>query len=206
MRVHLVPNAIDPSGLADRVRPYNMNGPLKLAYVGRLVRGKGLFEIVDALATLKRAGHRFTLCIAGEGPDLSELITACERGDLGNRVEFLGSVFGADKCRLLLDSDLFVFPSYTEGLPYSLLEAMAAGCVPITTPVAAIPDVMRDGQHGVFVPVKDADALASTVAALDNDRERMQRMAEAARRRVLERYTVVRLADDFRKLYDACRA
>jgi glycosyltransferase involved in cell wall biosynthesis len=206
IRVHLVPNAIDPAGLADQVRAYNTEGSLKLAYVGRLVRGKGLFEVVEALAKLKRAGHRFTLSIAGEGPDLSELIAACERGDLRNCVEFLGSVFGADKCRLLLDSDVFVFPSHTEGLPYSLLEAMAAGCVPITTPVAAIPDVMQDGEHGLFVPVKDAEALANAVAALDNDRERMKRMAEAARRRVLERYTVARLADDFRKLYDACRA
>lgn len=206
IKVHLVPNAIDPAGLADQVRACNTHGPLKLVYVGRLVRAKGLFEVVEALVKLKRAGRRFTLSIAGGGPDLSELMAACESGDLGRRVEFLGSVFGADKCRLLLDSDVFVFPSYTEGLPYSLLEAMAAGCVPITTPVAAIPDVMQDGEHGVFVPVKNAAALAAVVAALDDDRERLNRMAEAARRRVLERYTVARLAGDFRKLYDACRA
>ena len=206
IRVHLVPNAIDPAGLADQVRACNTHGPLKLVYVGRLVRSKGLFEVVEALVKLKRAGRRFTLSIAGGGPDLSGLIAAAERGDLRNCVEFLGSVFGADKCRLLLDSDVFVFPTYTEGLPYSLLEAMAAGCVPVTTPVAAIPDVMRDGEHGVFVPVKNAAALAAVVAALDDDRERLKRMAEAARRRVLERYTVARLADDFRKLYDACRA
>lgn len=206
IRVHLVPNAIDPVGLADQQRRYNAQGPLKLAYVGRLVRTKGLFEIVDALAKLKRAGHRFTLAIAGEGRDLGELMAACERDDLGDRVQFLGSVFGAGKCRLLLDSDLFVFPSYMEGLPYSLLEAMAAGCVPITTPVAAIPDVMRDGEHGVFVPVKNADALARAVAALDNDRERLKRMAEAARRRVMEQYTVARLAAEFRRLYDGCLA
>jgi glycosyltransferase involved in cell wall biosynthesis len=81
---------------------------------------------------------------------------------------------------------------------------MAAGCVPVTTPVAAIPDVMRNGEHGLFVPVKDAAALAAAVAALDDDRESLIRMAKAARRRVMERYTVARLADDFHKLYDGC--
>jgi glycosyltransferase involved in cell wall biosynthesis len=83
---------------------------------------------------------------------------------------------------------------------------MAAGCVPITTAVAAIPDVMRDREHGLFVPVKDAGALAIAVATLDDDREGLRRMAEAARRRVLERYTVARLAYDFRKVYDGCFA
>lgn len=204
IRVRLVPNAIDPAGLADQPRAYNTDAPLKLVYVGRLVRTKGLFETIEALAELKRAGRAFNLSIAGEGPDRAALAAGAERAGLGDRVRFLGGVFAAEKCRLWLDSDLFVFPSYMEGLPYSLLESMAAGCVPITTGVAAIPDVMRDGEHGLFVPVKDAKALALAVAALDDDRESLVRMAQAARRRVLERYTVARLAADFRELYDGC--
>jgi glycosyltransferase involved in cell wall biosynthesis len=205
IKAHLVPNAIDPAGLADQVRSYNTNGPLKLVYVGRLVRTKGLFEVIEALMKLKRAGREFTFSIAGEGPDQDELIAASEQGGLKDRVQFLGSVYAAEKHRLWLDSDLFVFPTFhPEGLPYSLLEAMAAGCVPITTPVAAIPDVLRDREHGVLVPAKDAGALAIAVATLDDDREGLIRMAKAARRRVLERYTVARLADDFRKLYAGC--
>jgi glycosyltransferase involved in cell wall biosynthesis len=204
INIHLVPNAIDPAGLADQRRSYNTDRPLNLVYVGRLVRSKGLFEVIEALKELKRAGREFKLSIAGEGPDQDELMAASEAAGLEDRVRFLGSVLAAEKCRLWLESDLFVFPSYMEGLPYSLLEAMAAGCVPITTAVAAIPDVMRDAEHGVFVPVKDARALAIAVAALDDDRDGLIRMANAARRRVLERYTVARLADDFRKLYDRC--
>jgi glycosyltransferase involved in cell wall biosynthesis len=206
IKVHLVPNAIDPVGLADQPRSYNTDGPLSLVYVGRLVRSKGLFELIEALKELKRAGREFRFSIAGGGPDQTELIAATERADLKDRVQFLGSVFAAEKRRLWLESDLFVLPTYTEGLPYSLLEAMAAGCVPIATPVAAIPDVMRDGEHGLLVPVKNPGALASAVAALDDDREGLIRMAEAARRRVLEQYTVARLADDFHKLYDGCFA
>jgi len=207
IKVHLVPNAIDPAGLADQRRSFNTDRPLKLVYVGRLVRTKGLFEIIEAMKELKRAGREFNLSIAGGGPVQSEVMAALERANLKDCVRFLGVVLAVEKCRLWLDSDLFVFPTFhPEGLPYSLLESMAAGCVPITTPVAAIPDVMRNGEHGLFVPAKNAGALANAVAALDNDRERLIRMAEAARRRVLERYTVARLADDFHKLYSGCLA
>jgi glycosyltransferase involved in cell wall biosynthesis len=207
IKVHLIPNAIDPAGLADQMRPYNTDKPLKLVYVGRLVRTKGLFEVVDALAELKRAGRQFRFSIAGGGPDQGELTAALERAGLEDRVQFLGSIFAVEKCRLWLDSDLFVFPTFhPEGLPYSLLEAMAAGCVPVTTPVAAIPDVMRNGEHGLFVPAQNAGALANALAALDDDRESLIRMAEAARRRVREQYTVARLADDFRRLYGGCVA
>lgn len=202
IKVRLVPNAIDPAGLADAARPYNSRGPLRLVYIGRLVRAKGLFEVIEAMAELKRAGRDFTLTIAGEGADRDELAAAARRLGLGDRVRLSGCVFGAEKYRLWLGSDLFVFPSYSEGLPYSLLEAMAAGCVPITTPVAAIPDVMRDREHGLFVPARDAHALAAAVAALDDDRNGLIRMAEAARRRVLERYTVARLVGDLRELYE----
>jgi glycosyltransferase involved in cell wall biosynthesis len=206
IKVHLIPNAIDPAGLADRARPYNRDRPLRLAYVGRILRAKGLFELIEALTRLKRLGREFCVRIAGEGPDQRELVAASERAGLQDRVRFLGNVFAGEKFRLLLESDLFLLPSYSEGLPYSLLEAMAAGCVPVTTPIAAIPDVVRDGEHGVLVPARDPGALAAAVAALDDDRERLTRMATAARLRVLERYTVARLASDFHRLYEGCLA
>jgi glycosyltransferase involved in cell wall biosynthesis len=201
--VQLLPNAIDPAGLIDHERSYNTDRPLRLVYIGRLVRAKGLFEVIDAMAQLALAGRKFSLSLAGAGPDLDELVAATKKAGLTDRVTFLGSVFNATKQRLWLESDLFVFPTYAEGLPYSLLEAMAAGCVPIATPVGAIPDVMRDGEHGLFVPLKDAEALASAVSALDDDRGRMVRMAKAARRRIAEHYTVTRLVDDFRRLYQS---
>lgn len=204
IKVHLVPNAIDPTGQSDQTRSYNTDQPLRLVYVGRILRAKGLFELIEAVARLKRSGREFTLSIAGTGPDQDELTAVLERQGLLDRVQFLGGVFGTEKCRLWLGSDVFVFPTYKEGLPYALLEAMAAGCVPITTRVAAIPDVMREGEHGMFVPVQDAAALALAIATLDDDREWLIRMAKAARHRVLEQYTVARLADDFGRLYRSC--
>lgn len=206
IRVRLVPNAIDPAGLADAARAYNVEQPLRLVYVGRLLRAKGLFETIDALRALRRGGREFEFRIAGDGPDGAELKRAVDAAGLRDRVRFLGPVHGADKTRLWLQSDVFVFPSHAEGLPYSLLEAMAAGCVPVTTPVAAIPDVVRDGTHGVLVAPKDVCALALALAALDDDRARLERIARAARDRVLARYTVDRLAGDLRDVYRECLA
>jgi glycosyltransferase involved in cell wall biosynthesis len=206
INVHWVPNAIDPAGLADQPRSWNSDRPLKLIYLGRLLRAKGLFELIDALAELKRAGRAYQVSVAGEGPDRDELIAASRRAGLSDRVAFPGSVLAAEKFRLLLKSDVFLLPSHMEGLPYSLLEAMAAGCVPVTTPLAAIPDVIRNREHGLLVPAKDPGAIARAVADLDDDREQLMRMASAARLRVLERYTLKRLADDFRRLYEDCLA
>ena len=206
INVHLVPNAIDPAGLSDPARSYNTGAMLRLVYVGRLVREKGLFELIAALTQLKRGGRRFLLSVAGTGPAEAALGIAVRDANLDDCVRFLGGVFGADKIELLRQSDVFVFPSYMEGLPYALLEAMAAGCAPVTTPVAAIPDVMRDGEHGLFVPVRDVGALVRAIAALDDDRAALARMAGAARQRVLAHYTTGRLSDDLRRLYADCTA
>src|SRR5258708_21011746 len=97
IKVHLVPNAIDPAGLADQKRSYNIDKPLKLVYVGRLVRGNGLFEGIGALNVLKRAGREFRFSIAGQGQDQGELMAASERACLGDSVRFLGSVLAAEK-------------------------------------------------------------------------------------------------------------
>jgi len=203
IKVRLVPNAIDPAGLLEEARAPGDGGPLRLAYLGRLSRAKGLLELVAALALLAGAGRRFTLDIAGSGPLEAELAAAVRAAGLGERVRFLGTLAGADKARLWHASDVFPLPSHFEGLPYALLEAMAGGCVPVTTRLAAIPDVVREGEHGLFVPPRDPRALARALARLDDDRAALARMSAACRRRVREHYTVERLARDLRELYEA---
>ncbi len=118
-------------------------------------------------------------------------------------MRFAGGAYGEEKLRLLTEAQAFLLPSYTEGLPYSLLEAMAAGAVPVVTPVGAIPDAVEDGVHGVFVPVGDADAIAHAVQRLAADRPRLARLSAAARRRVAAAYSIDRLAADAIALYGA---
>lgn len=201
INVHLVPNAIEAVDLINARREANLDKPLRLVYVGRLVATKGLFEAIEALHLLKSRGCVFTMRIAGGGADDAALRKAVSIAGLEGEISFLGPVFGEAKNRLWLESDLFVFPTHFEGLPYSLLEAMAASCVTVTCPVAAIPDVMRDGIHGVFVPAKNPSMLADALARLDADRDAIAHMAQAGRDRIRAYYTTTRLADDFRRLY-----
>jgi glycosyltransferase involved in cell wall biosynthesis len=196
----LVPNAIDCAPLLKLRRSPAKN--LRLLHIGRLIRAKGVFEMVEGLALARRQGVAAHLVIAGDGPATAELRTAVDRLGLDRAVTFAGPTFGEDKVTLLAEADVLVFPTYhREGLPYALLEAMAAGVVPITTRVAAIPDVVADGVHGWFVQPRDPAAIAHALAVLDADRERLGRMSAACRARVAASYSIERLADDFTALY-----
>jgi glycosyltransferase involved in cell wall biosynthesis len=198
--VRLVPNAIECAPF--RGSRHAAGGPLKLFHIGRLVKTKGAFETVQGLALARGRGVDARLVIAGDGPDLPRLQHAVHDLGLGAHVTFAGPAFGERKARLICDSDVLLLPTYhAEGLPYALLEGMAAGLVPIVTRVAAIPDVVTEGVHGLFVPPRDPEAIAQALATLDSDRASLARMGAASRERVLAAYSIERLADDFAALY-----
>lgn len=202
--IELVPNAIDPSVLVKRPLVAPHYGPLHLVYLGRLARSKGIFEMLEAVKAAVADGHDLRLTIAGSGPDDQALRERCAALGLTDHVAFAGALFDEKKAELWMAGHVFVFPTYHwEGLPYALLEAMAAGAVPITTTVGAIPDVAKDGMHALIVDAKSPGQLANAVARLDADRALLLRLAQAGRQRVLDAYTVARLAGDFRRIYAA---
>jgi glycosyltransferase involved in cell wall biosynthesis len=201
-RLEVVPNAIDV--LAANLSASKQEGILHLVYLGRIVANKGIFEIVEALAVLTKQGRKMRLSIGGNGSDTERLRIKVSALGLDEQVDFIGSVFGAEKNRIWCASHIFLLPTYLqEGLPYAMLEAMAAGAVPITTRVGAIPDVMQDGIHGLFVEPKNIDDLARAIARLDDDRVSLALMAKAGQQRILENYTVARLANDFARIYES---
>lgn len=201
--LEVIPNAIEiGADVEQKKNPLPQNKSLQLVYVGRLAEVKGIFEIIKALKLVCDQGKDVRLIIAGGGPDQKRLLTFVKDQSIDDRVSFVGAVYGEEKDRLWQEADLFVFPTYhREGLPYALLESMAARTPPVVSPVGAIPDVMEDGVHGVFVSSRNPEALAEAIERLDDDRQLICRMGEADRQRVENYYTVARLADDFRKLY-----
>ncbi|MDB5821780.1 MAG: glycosyl transferase group 1 family protein [Herminiimonas sp.] len=200
--LELVPNAIDPG--PDPAWKHDMTGQplaLQIAYVGRIDENKGVFEIIEGLAMLVSTGRQVRLVIAGSGPDETRLRSLVIERGLENAVEFRGVVRAAEKQEIWQQSDIFVFPTYREGLPYALLESMAARTTPVVTAVGAIPDVIDDGVHGVFISPHDPHGLAQAICRLDDDRALLRRMGEAARKRIESHYTTERLATDFRCIY-----
>lgn len=195
--IAVVPNGIDPAPyLKYNRRPADPAAPLKLLYIGRLAPGKGLSEALQALALV---GVKTHLTIAGSGPEEARLRAQVRELRLSGRVTFAGPAWGEYKTKLLNNADVLLLPSYSEGLPYSLLEGMAAGVVPIVTPVGAIPDVVCD--QGLFVPVGDARAISQKILFLDRNRAELARMSQACRQRILSAYSLERLAEDFSAIY-----
>jgi len=202
--VALLPNGIDctPYLKYNRLAP-SAGEPLRLAYIGRLAPAKGLVETIEAMALARGNGTVAQLVIAGNGPDEWRLRALVQELGLEREVSFVGPKIGEDKALLLSHADVLCLPSYSEGLPYALLEAMAAGVVPIVTPVGGIPDVVQEGVHGTFVPVRDADAIARAIATLSHDRALLARMSAACRKRIAGGYSIERLATDFAGLYSS---
>src|SRR5450432_3247499 len=190
-RLLRIANAVTPYEVDLRVERYAQNRPLKLAYLGRLAVNKGILETIEAVRILRDRGVDVDLTIGGSGAAEGEISRAINAGSLGDRVHLAGAISGDVKQRLWDEADVFAFPTYhREGLPYALLEAMAAGAVPVVSPVGAIPDVMQHEVHGLFVPAHDPAAVATALERLATDRQLLHRLALAARKRVTEQYSV----------------
>lgn len=200
--VTVLPNAIDCT-------PYAKSGwvargnrvPLRLLYIGRLAREKGLYEALSGLKLARMAGVEAHFVIAGSGPDEINLRQFVDELGLTAEVSFAGSVFGKAKMTLLGETDVLLLPTYAEGLPYALLECMAAGIPAITTRVGAIPDVVVEGLHGLFVPPRNANAIGRAITQVAGNPALLAHMSVACRKRVAGRYSIERLAEDFARLY-----
>jgi glycosyltransferase involved in cell wall biosynthesis len=207
-QVLVVPNGIDCAEYAEfaRVRS-DATAPLKLVYIGRLAKEKGLYEVLRGLELARARGTRARIVLAGSGPEEGRLRQCADELGLGRDVTLIGPVFGKNKTRLLGGADVLVLASYSEGLPYALLESMAAGAPVITTRVGAIPDVVIEGVHGLFVPLCDPEAVGRAIARLASDRDLLARMSAACRRRIAGGYSTERLSDEFHRLYcELCAA
>lgn len=204
-RVLAFPNAIDcaPYTRLSR-RGSSRQEPLRLLYIGPLAGGKGLYELLEALSLARARGIETILVIAGAGPQETALRKlAAAQGS--THVHFVGPVHGATRLSVLEHADVFVLPSYAEGLPYALLESMAAGLPAIATRVGAIPDLIDDGVDGILIEPRSAAALAGAICRLSGDRDALERMGAAARATITARYSIDRLALELRGVYvDLC--
>lgn len=186
----IITNAIDApsfrrgaSGRSFRQELGVPEGAVLVAYTGRLIPEKGVEALVSAAEQLAAAGEDVAFALAGEGP----LRAALEAHGVPT-VHFTGRLDAADVAALLLESDIFCFPSRSEGFGSSLLEAAVCGCAIVSTDVGIAGALVGD-EGGVLLPDADADGIARAVRALAGDRERLARAQDAARRRSESLYT-----------------
>lgn len=169
-------------------------------YLGLIARLKGAFDIVEALAKVDpETRAQIHVVMAGNG-SLSELEARAQRAGVQGTVEVLSWINTIDRDALLARADAFLLPSYAEGLPMSLLEAMANGLAPICTPVGSIPEFVRDGVNGLLVPPGDTDKLAAAIERLVKNPDARLRMARIARATV-EPMSLTRYAQRLISIY-----
>jgi glycosyltransferase involved in cell wall biosynthesis len=159
-----------------RLYPHSV-GVFTLVFVGSLAqRYKAPHILIDAIGICVKRGFNLQLIIVGDGKHRSELEARAKTLGLADLVIFLGQLQAGGQVREQLDkADLFVLPSYTEGLPKAMLEAMARGLPCIGTAVGGIPELLPEED---MVPPGDANALAEKIRDVLSDPERLSRMAE----------------------------
>jgi glycosyltransferase involved in cell wall biosynthesis len=177
-RIVIMPN---PVALPEKVPERPLGGKVRFVYFGLISRRKGVFDLIEAVAKLSpecRSRVEFVLAGNGDVVQLRERATSLGVQDL---VEIREWVDPAERDRLLAGAHAFVLPSHTEGLPMSLLEAMAWGLPPICTPVGSIPEYVVNEANGLLIAPGDVSQLAVAIEKLVSEEANRVQMGRIAR-------------------------
>ncbi len=169
-------------------------------YLGAICDAKGVFEMLEALSKLKASGRELRLVVGGNG-EVERFKAEVKRRGLEEIVDFRGWISGKEKDELLSSCDVLVLPSHAEGLPISVLEAMANGKAVISTPVGGIPDVVHDGENGFMVTPGDADGIAAAMERYISDPS-LSRKHGRAGLEIVKPYYAPAVRDRLAELYE----
>ena len=143
---------------------------IKILFLARLVKEKGIYELIDAFTNLHNRYSNIELTIAGDGEELERIKQITE--DIEN-IKIIGHIEGEEKIAYLKNSHIYCLPSYAEGLPISVLEALAFGLPVITTKVGGLADFFQDKKMGYFVKPKEIKELEDKLEILILDRKKI---------------------------------
>jgi colanic acid/amylovoran biosynthesis glycosyltransferase len=198
-KLRVVHCGVDAAVYVPAVRP--KAAALRVLCVGRLVSAKGHSVLLDGVARAAREGVRLQLTIVGDGPRRAQLEALAEELGIGHVVTFAGAVAHDRLPEVFAAADVFCLPSFAEGLPVVLMEAMATAIPAVTTNVMGIPELVIDGENGLVVPPGRADLVAQALGRLAGDAELRDRLGRAGRERVMRDFDVRREARRLRDLF-----
>lgn len=177
-KITVVFNPICPVGDGDFVRSGN-----DLLFLGRLGNRKGIYTLLEAIALLKNKFPKIVLRCGGDG-ELEKVKQYAKKLGISKNVLLLGWVSGEDKRQLLMQSTAYVLPSFKEGLPMGILEAMSAGLPVVSTTIGGIPDAIEDGVEGCLVEPGEPAALAEAIRKLMVSPQMRANMGRSGRQKV----------------------
>lgn len=162
---------------------------LVIGCVARMDVMKGALLLIEAFIELAPEHQRLRLVLAGEGDASARIAQRVKEAGLAPRVSLLGH-FSGDVDKLLKTFDVFAFPSLWEGFPYSVVEAMRAGCAIIATDVGGIPEAIENGRDGMLVTAGSKDALVAGIRTMISDEQFRNRVASNARKRFMTEFSL----------------
>jgi colanic acid/amylovoran biosynthesis glycosyltransferase len=200
-KLHVVHCGVDTEEFASVERGPHTAGVSVLS-VGRLVDRKGHAVLLEAVRRLRAGGIDVRAIVVGDGPARGQLGALAEELGIAAAVEFAGAV-GQDEIRRFYESaDVFCAPSFAEGVPVVLMEAMAMGLPVVATRVMGVPELVEDRVSGKLVAPGRADLLAEAIGELAAEPAERRRLGEAGRSRVIAEFDIDRSAAQLQRLFE----
>lgn len=176
----------------------DIDDSIVIGYVGRLIPAKGLTYLISAVKQIQSEHFKACLVIVGDGPQRKNLEMIAK--DLGVRTIFAG--WQADPLAYYALMDIFALPSFFEGLPNVILEAMSMGKPVVATDVGGASDLVRNGENGFLVPPKDVESLASAIKTLVFDVDLRLKMGRVSRNIVKKNFDFDSIVSKIEKIYE----
>ncbi len=170
-----------------------------IGYIGRLSIEKGIANFVDAIPLILNKKRNVHFLIGGDGPLFKLLKTKVEEYGISGNVRFVGWIPDHELPEYLNELKILVLPSYTEGVPGIVQEAMACGAVVLATPVGAIPDLIEDGKTGFIMENNSPECIAQNVIRV-LEHPYLEEIVKNARRFIEEKFTYNNIVDKYRRL------
>lgn len=179
--------------------PIKESSPKNLFFLGRITQNKGIFDLVEAFAPICEE-YDLTLSIAGKGEAFDQLEKEIVTKNLSQRIKLLGWVHGQEKNEQLKKADILILPSYKEGYPNSLLEAMVSGVPAIASNVGSIPEIIEHKKSGYLIePGNVNDIQEAIIWYVENQEQRLE-IAHNARKSILEKNSLDNAVGKFEKI------
>lgn len=176
-----------------------------IMYVGHIDREKGLFDLVDCGKYICNQRSDISFILAGRGRDLDKLKKKVRKLGLQDKFIFLGQVEKDPLVQLYQNATLFAFPSYHEGLPTVLLEAMSCGLPVIATDVRGNRDLISSGKNGILVPPRSPKEMADAILGLLDDEKMRRKLGKNARKTIEEHYTWDEVSNNILRCYESIK-
>lgn len=198
-RFKVVANALDTSKYI-HLQHHHSEIP-HIVLIAWIDRNKGVYELVEAAQKLKEKGFRFKLSMCGHGRDYDAIVMLVKQKKLDDCVFLPGWIYEEEKNKTLSSADIFVLPTYFEGMPNALMEAMACGIAAIASSVGAIPDMISHNENGVLIPAKNVSELTLAIEDLLVNKDKRERLGKAAKEFILKEHTVEVMVNKYREIF-----